>query len=164
MFYERQRLPRALDLAAMLGSMVGAAFCVWVGETRTDEPPWAGLAVASAVLLVLGFGMEMRVRIRAGAVVLMLTPVYRKVLPTWAITEAQASLLPTFRDSGDRGLRCRQAHAPGRMALMLSARSCVELKTVHGRTYVVGTARPAELLGALGEMGVPVHTAAADPT
>ena len=154
MFYERQRLPRALDLTAMVGSMVGVAFCVWIGETRTYEPSWAGLAVASAVLLVLGFGMEMRVRVRNGAVVLMLTPVYRKVLPVAAISGACASEVHTFRRSGGRGLR---SAGPGRRVLMVHAGTCVELTTAYGGTYLIGTSRPGELLSALKDLGVSVR-------
>lgn len=158
MFYERQRLPRPLDLAAMLGSMLGVAFCVWFGENLPYEPSWAGLGVVSAVLLVLGFGMEMRVRVRGGSVVLMLTPVFRKVLPATAITDARVSRIQTFRGSGGRGLRCGEARR--RWVLVLHARHCVELSTVHGRTYVVGTSRPRELLDVLRNMGVPVQNAA----
>ncbi|MGW8378527.1 hypothetical protein [Streptomyces sp. ODS28] len=162
-FFERQRLPRPLDLAAMLGSLVGVAFCVWFGENLPYEPSWAGLAAASAVLLVLGFGMEMRVRVRDGAVVLMLTPVYRKVLPASAISGAYGGGPHPGRIRGGRGLRCRAHHriqdhrTPGRLVLMLHARSSVELRTVHGRTYVVGTARPQELLYALRNLGVAVY-------
>ncbi|HVN10563.1 MAG TPA: hypothetical protein VMT69_00590 [Kineosporiaceae bacterium] len=148
-FSERTRLP--VPFLLVLATVAVAEAVVLMVGARSSPPPAPagvlalGLLVGIALPLAL-MAVHTVVVVRGEELQLSLPPFWRRRIRLDGIASVEVRDVSPLRDAGGYGLRFR---GHGRVALVMRRGPAVEVRTVTGETYLVGTVRPQLLLAAL---------------
>jgi hypothetical protein len=139
-FREIQRF-RQPWLWALLG---GIALLMIVGGPVT----WGGLVILAAVGGLV-YSLRLQTEVRADGIYIQMWPLHRSFrrIPWSAIERYESIRYRPLRDFGGWGIRW----APGKIAYNVSGNRGVWFELTEGRSVLVGSQRPEELVNAIDE-------------
>lgn len=109
---------------------------------------WGGLVVVVAVAALL-YSLQLRTEVRADGIYLKMWPVHRSFRRiSWSeIERYESKEYRPLREFGGWGIRW----GPGRVAYNVSGRQGVRIERTDGRSVLVGSQHPEELVTAIDE-------------
>ncbi len=119
-------------------------------ETQSFSPWVTALVLAAAVLVGALLFMRLATTVTADAISVRYGLLYRTKIPLSEVARAQAVEYAPIREYGGWGIR----GSSRRRALNARGNRGVLLTRADGRTVLVGSQRPRELLDALARAGV----------
>ncbi|MGZ4626080.1 MAG: hypothetical protein ACXV3S_07285 [Kineosporiaceae bacterium] len=148
-FAERTRPPAAYFV--VLGAVVVAQGVVLGVRARSPSHAMSFGALtlgvlAGVVLPLLLMAVHVSVVVRGDELSLALPPFWRRGIRLDRIASLEVRDVSPLRDAGGYGLRFRGER---RVALVMRRGPAVEVRTVTGESYLIGTSRPQLLLAAL---------------
>jgi hypothetical protein len=137
-------------IAAAQAVVLGAVVRAGPGPASPAASPVAlALGVVAGVLLpLLLMTVHTAVAVTDEGLWLALPPFWRRTVPLERITSVAVRDVSPLRDAGGYGLRFGGG---GRVALVMRRGAAVEVRTVTGERYLVGTRQPEQLVRALSE-------------
>ena len=139
--------PYFVVLAAIAGAQAVVISLGARAGPRPASPIALALGVVVGVLLpLLLMTLHIAVTVTGEGLWLALPPFWRRTVPLERITSVEVVSVSPLRDAGGYGLRFGGG---GRVALVMRRGAAVEVRTVTGEQYVVGTRHPEQLVRAL---------------
>jgi Protein of unknown function (DUF3093) len=150
--FSERSYPPALFFVVLAAIALAQAVVLAVGvraHARPVSPAVLALGVVAGVVLpLLLMTLHVVVSVTQEELWLALPPVWRRTVPLQRIVSVEVIDVSPLRDTGGYGLRFG---GRGLVAVVMRRGRAVEVRTVTGERYVIGSRRPEQLRRALSE-------------